>query len=336
MSDTNWAKFWQSLEQIYKDEDGDLVAFEAERPVLETALTAIAAKLTNTFTIVEPLGRGGAGVVIRLFDEHMKIDRALKLPRPRQETLVDTVRNEIDHLTQLKHDNIIRVYDLGSVPIPQYTLPYPYFVMDFVSGVKSLRSRVEAALSDAATAAALPKLTSWLAKQLMLIAEALTYLHRNDTIHFDVKPANILIDSDDKPILSDLGFAKRKIPDAPPAIVGFTLFYAHPDLRAEYHHMSDQNRVRKSLHPKDFKFLWDIYAFGKTVLEALALIDSSFPDAVQYDYSFVYLHLMACRMLDGHNQGKEDTLRAREHQAQSGEPLSVYRETWLNFEARDF
>lgn len=336
MSTTNWPEFWRRLQEIYQKEDRSLDAFTAEQPVLENALTAIAKNLEATFTLVEPLGRGGAGVVIRLMDEHLKIDRALKLPRPRQDDLVDSVRNEIDHLTQIRHDNIIRVYDLGAVPIPQYALPYPYFVMDFVKGVKSLRSRVEDTLSTATTTSALPGITAWLAKKLMAMAEALTYLHDHNTIHFDVKPANILIDAEDKPILSDLGFAKRRAEDAPPAVVGFTLFYAHPDLRSTYQHMSSQNRVRKTLAPKEFKFSWDIYAFGKTILEVLALIDRHFPDAVQYDYAFVYLHLMACRMLDGQNQAKADTDRVRERQTQNTEPLSVYRETWLNLSASDF
>ena len=110
----------------------------------------------------------------------------------------------------------------------------------------------------------------WLSRTLATISSALKYLHSHETIHFDIKPANILIDPSGKPMLSDLGFAKRKIENAPSAIVGFTLHYAHPDLRSEYRHMSDQNRVRKPLSPEAFKYEWDIYAFGKTILEMRA------------------------------------------------------------------
>jgi len=237
---TNWPQFFESLATIYEKEDGNLDAYTLERPVLEDALKAIAGKLEATYTIVEPLGRGGAGVVIRLVDEHLKADRALKLPRPRQEDLVDSVRNEIDHLTQIKHDHIIRVYDLGAVPIPQYKLPYPYFVMDFIHGVKSLRSRIESSLEAATTAKDLPVITAWLSKKLIGIAEALTYLHRAQTIHFDVKPPNILIDAEDKPILSDLGFAKRKVTDAPRRSIcafscSLSLHRCSPDCSSESH-----------------------------------------------------------------------------------------------------
>jgi HD superfamily phosphohydrolase len=336
MSDVNWTKFWDDLKKIYEDEDKNLDSFTAERPVLELALKAIAQDLDRSYSIVEPLGRGGAGVVIRVTDKHLQIERALKLPRPRQEDLIDTVRNEAEHLKKLRHDHIIRVYHLSAVPIAGYTLPYPYFVMDFVEGVRNLRKSIDVALASADKADALSEITSWLAKKLLSIAEALTYLHLHETIHFDVKPANILIDPEEKPILSDLGFAKRKLVGGEDVVVGFTLFYAHPDLRSEYQKMSSQDRVRKKLNPSQFNFSWDIYAFGKTILEMLSAIDSHFPDAVPYDYAFVYLHLMACRMLDGRSQSDTDTDRARLMQAQKKEAVSTYRETWLNFEPRDF
>ena len=78
MSASNWPEFWKKLEDLYLAEDGNLEAYEAESPVLRDAITAIAGKLDGMFTVVEPIGRGGAGIVLRLLDEHMKIDRALK------------------------------------------------------------------------------------------------------------------------------------------------------------------------------------------------------------------------------------------------------------------
>jgi len=336
MSQVDWTLFWTDLKLLYDKEDGNTNAFDSEFPVLDCALHAIADELKDSYTLGKPLGRGGAGIVIRVTDERLKTDKALKLPRPRQEDLVDSVRNEAEHLVKLRHDHIIRVYHLSAVPISGYKLPYPYFVMDFVEGVRNLRKCIDDMIASASTVEDLPEITGWLAKKLMSIAQALEYLHRSETIHFDVKPANILIDYEGKPVLSDLGFAKRKVQQGEEVIAGFTLFYAHPDLRTEYQHMTSLNRVRRKLNPAQFNYSWDIYAFGKTILEMLSAIDSHFPDTVQYDYAFVYLHLMACRMLDGHNQGKDDTDRARIMQTQNCGTLSIYRETWLNFEAKDF
>lgn len=329
-------KFWNDIKEIYENEDGNPMQFELELPVLKNVIEAIRKELEGAYSIGRPLGRGGAGIVIRVTDEHLQTDRALKLPRPRQEELVDSVRNEADHLKKLRHDHVIRVYHLSAVPTDGYKLPYPYFIMDYVEGVRNLRKCIDDQLSAAATSDVLSSITAWLARTLLSIADALKFLHRNETIHFDVKPANILIDFEGKAVLSDLGFAKRKVQQGEEVVAGFTLFYAHPDLRTEYQHMSSENRVRRRLNPAQFKYAWDIYAFGKTVLEMLAAIDSHFPDAVQYDYAFVYLHLMACRMLDGYNQAKDDTDRARMMQTQNKETPSIFRETWLNFDAKDF
>ena len=56
--------------------------------------------------------------------------------------------------------------------------------------------------------------------------------------------------------------------------------------------------------PKDFKKTWDLYALGKSILEILAFIDFKYADKVYLSYNFIYLHLLACRMLDGKNLSK--------------------------------
>jgi HD superfamily phosphohydrolase len=329
--------FWDRLRAIYEAEDGNLEAFDTELPVLRKVLSGIDQDLQSAnISIGQPLGRGGAGIVVKVREDDLKRDGALKIPRPRQDDLIDSVRNEVDHLTSLHHDNLIHVHRLGAVPIEGFVLPYPYFVMDFVPSVMNLRAKVTDLISSMRRPADLATITKWLSRVLSPISSVLQYLHSEHTIHFDVKPANILIDSTDKPILSDLGFAKRKVDESVPAIVGFTLMYAHPDLRMQYQHMSSQNRVRKKLSPTEFRYEWDLYAFGKTILEILSLIDQHFVDLVSYDYHFIYMHLAACRMLDGHNLSDEDILRIRQKQVQDKVPSSAYRETWLNLSPADF
>ena len=68
----------------------------------------------------------------------------------------------------------------------------------------------------------------WIALKFYEISRAVDYLHERKIIHFDIKPSNILIDKDDKPILSDLGFAKKKSEENTPVVIGFTLFMLIP------------------------------------------------------------------------------------------------------------
>jgi HD superfamily phosphohydrolase len=326
--------FFERLRQIYVAEDGSSEIFDQEVPVLREAVSRIAATLGDGFELVEPLGRGGSGVVIKLTDVRLDVSRALKIPRPKDDRLIESVRNEIDHLKALQHPNIIRLHVLGDVDLAGYA-HFPFFVMDFIEKRVSIRDALEVRL-ETASSRELGNITGWLAGVFLALTRAVAFLHDNRTIHFDIKPSNVLIDHLGQPLLMDLGFAKTKTESADATVAGFTLFYAHPDLSREYQHMSSQNRVRKPLQPRSFKFEWDIYALGKSVLELLAKIDQRFPDTVFYDYSFGYLHLLACRMLDGWNLGKDDVRRIWEESSQLGRPRSTYWETWQNLRQEDF
>ena len=66
------------------------------------------------------------------------------------------------------------------------------------------------------------------------------------------------------------------------------------------------------------------------------MLDHYFVDIVSYNYQFVYLHLAACRMLDGRNLADKDIERIRARQVQEHVPITAYKETWLNFSPDDF
>lgn len=334
--ETGPAELLESVRELYERKDGSLAAFDEERQVLQAALDGVTNKLRDTYAFVRLAGRGGAGLVFELRDRQLRTPRALKIPRPRTGDLIDSVHNEIDHLTSLSHDNLVRVHRVGELKLPSLDAPYPYFVMDFIQDPSDFHDALARKLENLHSASELSTVTLWLASQLRSIVQAVQFLHANDTLHFDIKPANILVEQTGKAILSDLGFAKRKTADTNLTVVGFTLFYAHPDLRTAYEHMSSQNRVRRRKAPAEFTFAWDIYALGRTLLQLLAQIDRRFPYAVMYDYTFVYLHLLACRMLDGRNITKQETTCIREEQSAKSEIPTIYLEQWLTLEADDF
>lgn len=328
--------FWIQLKRLYEKEDKTTDVFDVEKPILEKVLTKIENEhLKDIYEYIEPLGRGGAGVVIRVRDIRLNLDRALKIPRPKEYKLLESVRNEAIYLNKIRHENIIGVYNLGEVELEDFP-PYPFFIMDYVENAQDLRKKINFLLEEDIEGKQIKEITKWIANKFYRIAKAINFLHSNEIIHFDIKPSNILVDKNDKPILSDLGFAKKKTNDEKPVVVGFTYNYAHEELSSRYQHMSSENRVRHELAPKDFKNIFDIYAFGKSLLEILALLDSKFPDKVIYDYTFVYLHLAACRMLDGKNNSASHTKTLRDKQLKSGEYLTIYKETWLELDSSDF
>lgn len=332
--------FWSKLEELYNKSEGVTTAdYNAEEPILRRVLEKVADgdHIKDIYDFDKPIGIGGVGLVFRLKDKRLDLYRALKIPRPKEDNLI-SVMSEIQHLTEIRHENIIGLHTLGEVVIPSdFDLPYPYFVMDYIRDAQDLRKRVNAALDGAKDSRDLGDIMRWIATIFFRIAKATTFLHQKKIIHFDIKPSNILIATDDRPVLSDLGFAKKKSEDTTtPTGVGFTLFYAHPELRDEYRSMSNKNKAKKEIPPKEFKYAWDIYAFGKSLLEIIALTDQRFPDAVAYDYTFLYLHLAACRMLDGRNLYPDQTDEIRDRQRQSGEDISVYKETWQELDASDF
>ncbi len=335
MDEEAWELFWKKLERLYYEKDKNEADFEAEQPLLEKILKKIEEELKEKYELIEPIERGGAGVIIKVKDKRLNFDRALKVPRPKGEKLIESVKNEREYLTKIRHENIISVYDLGDVSIPEFHLPYPYFVMAYIENASDIRKKTISLLETVTESKQLKEITKWVAEKFYEIAEAINFLHQNQIIHFDIKPENILIDENDKPILSDLGFAKKKTEEDIPTVVGFTLFYAHPTLRSRLHSMSSKNRVRTELTPKDFQYCFDVYAFGKSLLEILAVVDMEFFDIVAYDYTFVYLHLAACRMLDGRNLPNSEIENIRIEQGRNGE-ISAYKETWRNLEARDF
>lgn len=330
--------YWKKIENLYKEKYKNTKDYEQELSSLKKVLEKISKGLKDQYEFIKPIGIGGAGIVIHIKDKKLNLDRAIKIPRPKKEIadLIDSFRSEIKNLNKVRHKNIVSIHTFGEVKVEGFDFAYPYFVMDCIKGAKDLIERISDIL-DGATRKDIKIIMKFVIDKFYKIAEAVKFLHgKHNIIHFDIKPSNILIDENNEPILTDLGFARKKSDEETPQTVGFTYFYAHPDLKTEYYHMSSKDRVRKKMPPKDFKYVWDIYAFGKSLLEILSLIDQTFPDMVVYNYFFVYEHLAAVRMLDGRNLPDNQINKIVSEQIRRGEKLLAYKETWLELEGQDF
>jgi hypothetical protein len=91
----------------------------------------------------------------------------------------------------MRHPNIVNVFDFGEYE------GTPYMIIEYVPG-GSLASRMKQGLME--TAAAL--------KYLRGMAAGLDYAHSLGIVHRDVKPANVLLEKDDSPVIADFGLVK--------------------------------------------------------------------------------------------------------------------------------
>lgn len=134
----------------------------------------------NRYTILEPLGSGGAGEVFLARDEVLGRRVALKVLSRRyadDEEFVERFRREAQSAAALNHPNIVAVHDLleGDEAL--------CIVMEYVQGI-TLAGLIE-------REGALP----WRAAAAIVLhtARGLEAAHRHGIVHRDVKPANILL-----------------------------------------------------------------------------------------------------------------------------------------------
>src|SRR5580704_7204772 len=100
-------------------------------------------------------------------------------------------RHEAQAIAQMRHPNIVNVYDFGEHD------GVPYMIIEYVPG-GSLANKLSNGPLDTPTAL----------KYLRGIAAGLDHAHGLGIVHRDVKPANVLLEKDDTPVLADFGLAK--------------------------------------------------------------------------------------------------------------------------------
>ncbi|MBC7251166.1 MAG: serine/threonine protein kinase, partial [Anaerolineae bacterium] len=162
--------------------------------------------LQGRYEIRESIAKGGMGSVYRAWDIRLNVAVAVKemisQPGIDSHTLVhlrQQFHQEAQVLARLNHPNLVRVTDFfeegGSV----------YLVMDFIEG-ESIADRIS-------RQGALPEdeVLHW-ADQVL---GALVYCHAQGVIHRDVKPQNIIIQSDGRAVLVDFGLVKLWDPRNP-------------------------------------------------------------------------------------------------------------------------
>src|SRR5207247_2568763 len=108
-----------------------------------------------------------------------------------------------------------------------------YVVSKFVAG-QDLRARLQQARLPCAEAADL----------VAQVAEALHHAHRRGLVHRDVKPANILLDEQGRPVVTDFGLALRDVDfGTGPQLAGTPAYMSPEQARGEGHRVDARTDI---------------------------------------------------------------------------------------------
>ena len=178
------------------------------------------------FVLKEVLGRGGMGVVYLATQPALGRDVALKVMMPKAGLTaveMERVAREGHILATLRHPSIVAVHAAGSYA------GWSYLAMDLVQG-----HTLDQLFRGEAPAFPQPGQPEWLPFLLPIlhqIVDALAIAHARGVIHRDVKPSNVIVDGDGRPVLLDFGLAKEWEHAGVAQTVGFvgTPRYASPE-----------------------------------------------------------------------------------------------------------
>jgi eukaryotic-like serine/threonine-protein kinase len=206
------------------------------------------------------IARGGMGVVYRGLHKKTQRYDAVKVMRP--DRLVGSA-NETASLLRLQflresqlaarvaHEHIVPVYQVGE------TGDRPWFSMQLVDGYSLHELTSDSKISP-----------ERVVRYIEQIARALDVVHRYGILHGDIKPQNILIETQtDRPLISDFGLADLDATSAitPDAGIAGTPAYMAPELAKAAIHGRTTDDVNASRTVSS-----DIYSLGATLWAALS------------------------------------------------------------------
>ncbi len=249
------------------------IARSRELPLMQ------AGEMLGEFRIQRLLGQGAFAHVYLAWQTTLQRTVALKVSRDRG--------TEPQTLAQLDHPNIVRVFDLRTIPEAELSL----LSMKFVAGGtlddviehakktaktkwsgKTLLDAIDAAMATneldaAADTEQRRQLRTMTWPQVVCgigarAAAALAYAHRLGVLHRDVKPANILLTTDGEPQLADFNVSSSQLKEpGPKAIFGGSL----PFMAPEQLEVMEHTRTADEIDARS-----DIYSLGMTLWKLLA------------------------------------------------------------------
>ncbi|OCL27929.1 serine/threonine protein kinase [Orenia metallireducens] len=196
--------------------------------------------LNSRYELVEKVGTGGMAIVYRAKDQLLGREVAIKILQPHfadNETAVRRFKHEAQAVASLSHPNIVNIFDIGKED------DINYIVMEYITG-KDLKEhlkevkRVEIGQATDIVAG---------------VCNALVKAHRNNIVHCDIKPHNILLTNDGRVKVTDFGIAQA----VTSATIGQT-----DSIMGSAHYLSPEQAKGGKVSTKS-----DIYSLGIVLYE---------------------------------------------------------------------
>ena len=189
-------------------------AFEASR---DSERGLVPGERLGRYRVERRIESGSFGRVYLARDEQLDRRVAIKISRRSEGNASAELINEARTLAGLDHPGIVRVFDVGELSSDAV-----FLVMEYIADGTLAERLAQARVSWQAVA-----------EYAVQIAEALHEVHRHGLVHRDLKPHNILIDSDNRIRLTDFGLSAEApaIADALPGDAGTPCYMAPEQLR---------------------------------------------------------------------------------------------------------
>ncbi len=147
------------------------------------------------YQVIETIAKGGMGIVFKARQRKLNRIVAIKMILAGQfadKTEVDRFYSEAEAAATLSHPNIVAIHEIGEVQGQHF------FSMDYIEG----HSLTEMVRENPLT----PRRA---AEFLRTIAETMQFAHDRGIVHRDLKPSNVLVDRQQRPLITDFGLAKH-------------------------------------------------------------------------------------------------------------------------------
>ena len=152
-------------------------------------------KMLGKYELRKKIGAGGMGTVYLAFDTQLKRNVALKMLSQEKNvnsTLVRRFQSEAQAAAQLKHDNIVMIYEAGQID------DFLFIALEYVDGTDVFKLVSKRGVLPV-------KRSLDIIKQ---VARALKHADDCNIVHRDIKPSNLLIQRNGNVKLTDMGLAR--------------------------------------------------------------------------------------------------------------------------------